>query len=157
MDDILFVGRDRSRTTQLAPDTAVLLARKGFLISPKSVLDATQCLMWIRKQLSLHRPRVAPKPEGLADIVGRWIALSLSRYTCKPLQRLLGRTGWLARPGFLAGCFLAGARAWLRLGPPSAHCVRFAVCRSLLEAVAAGGRVGSRSRLKVRLCVFACI
>ena len=29
---------------------------------------------------------------------------------------------------------------WLRLGPPSAHCVLFAVYRGLLEAIAAGGR-----------------
>ena len=92
------------------------------------------------KQHSLHRPRVAHKPEGLVDIVGRWVAFSLSRNTRKPLQRLLGRIGWLARPGFSAGCFLAGAQAWLRLGSPSAHCVPFAVCRGLLEAIAAGTR-----------------
>ena len=83
---------------------------------------------------------MAHKLEGLGDIVGRWIALSLSRYMHKPLQQLLGRFGSLARPGFSAGCFLVGARAWLRLGPPSAHSVPFAVCRGLLEAIAAGSR-----------------
>ena len=140
LDDILFVGRDRLLTTQVARDTAAHLSRKGLLVSPKSVLDATQSLTWMGKQLSLDRPRVAHKPEGLADILGRWVAFSLFHYTPKPLQRLLGHIGWLARPGFSAGCFLTGARAWLRLGPPSAHCVPFAVCRGLLEAIAAGGR-----------------
>ena len=124
----------------MARDTAAHLARKGFLVSPRSVLDATQSLTWMGKQLSVNRSRVAHKPEGLADIVGRWVTFSLGHYTRKPLQRLLGRIGWLARPGFSAGCFLAGARAWLRLGPPSARCVPFAVCRGLLEAIAAGGR-----------------
>ena len=111
LDDILFVGRDRQVTTRVARDTAAQLARKGFLVSPKSVLDATQSLTWMGKQLSLNRSRVAHKPEGLADIVGRWVTFSLGHYTRKPLQRLLGRIGWLARPGFSAGCFLAGARA----------------------------------------------
>ena len=137
----------------MARDTAAHLTREGFLVSPKPVLDTTQSLTWMGKQLSLHRPRVAHKPKGLADIVGRWIAFSLSRYTRKPLQQLLGRIGWLARPGFSVGCFLAGVRAWLRLGPPSPHCVPFAVCRGLLEAIAAGGRGRSRGRLKVRLFV----
>ena len=140
LDDILFVGRDRQVTTRVARDTAAHLARKGFLVSPKSVLDATHSLTWMGKQLSLNRSRVAHKPEGLADIVGRWVTFSLGHCTRKPLQRLLGRIGWLARPGFSAGCFLAGARAWLRMGPPSARCVPFAVCRGLLEAIAAGGR-----------------
>ena len=94
----------------------------------------------IRKQLSPNGPRLAHKPKGLGDIVGRWVTFSLGHYTRKPLQRLLGRIGWLARPGFSAGCLLAGARAWLRLGLPSARCVLFAVCRGLLEAIAAGGR-----------------
>ena len=104
------------------------------------MLDATQSLTWMGKQLSLNRSSVAHKPEGQAGIVGRWVTFSLGHYTRKPLQRLLGRIGWLARPGFSAGCFLAGARAWLRPGPPSTRCVPFAVCRGLLEAIAAGGR-----------------
>ena len=107
----------------------------------------TQSHMWMGKQLGLDRPR---GPEGLADIVGSWVAFSLSHYTRKPLQRLLGRIGWVARPGFSAGCFLVGARAWLRLGPPSAHWVPFAVCRGLLAAIAAGSRGRDRSRLNVR-------
>ena len=41
LDDILFVGRGRLLTTQVACDTAAHLARKGFLVNPKSVLDAT--------------------------------------------------------------------------------------------------------------------
>ena len=41
VDDILFVGWDRLPTTQVAHDTAAHLDRKGFLVSPKSVLDAT--------------------------------------------------------------------------------------------------------------------
>ena len=139
-DDILFVGRDRQVTTRVAGDTAAHLARKGFLVSPKLVLDATQSLTWMGKQLSLNRSRVAHKPEGLADIVGRLVTFSWGHYTRKPLQRLLGGTGWLPRPGFSTGCFLAGAPAWLRLGPPSARCVPFAVCRGLLKAIAAGGR-----------------
>ena len=138
LDDILFVGRNQLLTTQVARDTAAHLAHKGFLVSPKSVMDATQSFTWMGKQLSLDRPRVAHKPEGLAGIVGRWVAFSLSRHTRKPLKQLLGRIGRLARPGFSAGCFLAVAGAWLRLGPPSAHCVPFAVCRGLLEAIAAG-------------------
>ena len=140
LDDILFVGRNRLLTTHVTRCTAAPLARKGFPVSPKSVLDATQSLMWMGKQLSLDRPRVAHKPEGLAGIVGRWVAFSLSRYTRKPLQQMLGRIGWLARPSFLARCFLAGARAWLRPGPPCAHCVLFAMCRGPLEGITAGAR-----------------
>ena len=41
LDDILFVGRDMQVTTRVARDTAAHLARKGFLVSPKSVLDTT--------------------------------------------------------------------------------------------------------------------
>ena len=150
LDDILFVGRDSQVTTRVARDTAAHLARKGFLVSPKSVLDTTQSLTWMGKQLCLNRSRVAHKPEGLADIVGRWVTFSLGHYTRKPLQRLLGRIGWLVRPGFSAGCFLAGARAWLCMGPSSARCMPFVVCRGLLEAIAAGGRGGSRRRPRVR-------
>ena len=129
VDDMLFVDRDRLLTIHVARDTAAHLARKGFRGSPKSVLNATQSLSWMGKQLSLHWPRTAHKPEGLANIVGRWVAFNLSRYTCKPLQRVLGCIGWLARPSFWALCLLAGARAWLRPDPPFAHWVPFAVCR----------------------------
>ena len=66
---IFFVGRDGQLTTQVARDTAAHLVRKGFIVSPKSVLDATQSLTWMGKQLSLNRLRVAHKAEGLADIV----------------------------------------------------------------------------------------
>ena len=125
-DDIFFVGRDRPLTTQVACDTAAHLARKGFLVSPKSVLDATQSLMWMGKQFSLDRSRVAHKPEGLADIVGRWVVFGLSRYTSKPLQWRLGRIGWLACPGFSAGCFLAGARV---ASPGTPLCALCFVCR----------------------------
>ena len=81
---ILFVGCDRLLTAQVARDTAAHLACKGFLVSPKSVLDATQSLMWMGIQLCLHRPRVAHKPDGLADIVGCWVGFSLSCCTRKP-------------------------------------------------------------------------
>ena len=154
LDDILFVGWDRQVTTRVARDTAAHLARKGFIVSPKSMLDATQSLRWMGKQLSLNRSRVAHRPEGLADIVGRMVTFCLGHCTRKPLQRLLGRIVQLARPGFSAGCFLAGARAWLRLGPPSARCVSFAVCRGLLVAIVAGARSGSRKRLKGRQSVY---
>ena len=64
--DILFVGRDHLLTTQAARDTTAHLTRKGFLVSPKSDLDATQPLAWMGKQLSLDRLRVAHKPKGAA-------------------------------------------------------------------------------------------
>ena len=116
LDDILFVGRDRLVTTQVARDTAAHLARKGFIVSLKSILDATQSLPLMGKHLSLNRPPVAHKPEGLADIVGRWVTLSLAHYTPKPLQRLLGRIGWLARPGFAAFSRVhARGFVWVRL------------------------------------------
>ena len=116
LDNILFVGRDRLVTTQVARDTAAHLACKGFIVSLKSILDATQFLTLMGKQLSLNRPPVAHKPEGLADIVGRWVTLSLAHYTCKPLQRLLGRIGWLARPGFAASSRVhARGFVWVRL------------------------------------------
>ena len=79
LDDILFVGRNRLLTTQMAGDTAAHPARKGFPVIPKSVLEATQSLTWMGQQLSVATPRVAHKPEGLADIVGRWVAFSMSR------------------------------------------------------------------------------
>ena len=94
------------------------------------------------KQLGLDKPHVAHEPEGLADIVGRWVAFTLSHYTHKPVQRLIGHIGWLARLGFSARCFLAGVRTCLRLGPPSARCAPFAMCNGLLEAIAAGGGGG---------------
>ena len=55
LDDILFVGRDYLLTTQVARDTVAHLARTGFLVSPKSVVGATQYLSrgWM-KQLSLR-------------------------------------------------------------------------------------------------------
>ena len=150
LDDILFVGPDRSITTQVARDTAAHLARKAFIVSPKSVLDATQSLAWMRKQLSLDRPRVAHKPEGLADTMGRWVTFSLSYYTRKTLQRLIGRNGWLARPGLSAGCFLAVAHTWLRLGPLLARSVPLPYVGDFWRRSL--GRVGggSRSRPKGR-------
>ena len=43
----------------MARDTAVHLARKGFLASPKSVVDATQSLTWMGEELSVDGPCVA--------------------------------------------------------------------------------------------------
>ena len=140
LDGILFVGRDRLLTTPVACDTTAHLTRKGCLVSLKSTLDATESLTWMGKQLTLDRPRVAHKPEGLADVASRRVVFILSHYTLKPLRQLLRRIEWLARPRFCVGCFLAGAHTWLRLGPPLAHCVPFAMCRGLLEAIAAGSR-----------------
>ena len=154
LDDILFVGRDRLLTTKVARDTAAHLARKSFLVNHMSVLDATQSLTWMEKQLSLHRPGVAHKPEWLADIVGRWVAFSLSCYTHKPLQRLVACIGWLARPGFPAGCFLMGAQAWLRVGPPPRIVFRLPCVGACWRQLQRGIGGGNPSRLKARL--FAC-
>ena len=82
LDDILFVGRDMLITTQVARDTAAHLARQGFLVSPKSVVDTTSSLTWMGKQLGLDGPRVAHKPEALAHIGG---ALSAVRAQCNYL------------------------------------------------------------------------
>ena len=143
LDDIPFMGREGLVATEVARDTSAHLACKGFIVSPKSVLDATQSLTWMWKHLSLNRPRVAHTPKGLADLVGRWVTFTLAHYTRKPLQRLLGRIGWLACPGFSTGCFLACARAWLCLGPPSARCVPFAVSRGLAGNRCRGQGVGA--------------
>ena len=133
------MGRDRDLTTQVACRAAAHLVSKGGLVNPKSVLDSTQCLSWMGKSPGPHPACITHKPVGLADIIGGWLHVRLSRYTRK-LKRLLSRIGWLARQSFSVGCFLAGARAWLRLGPPTARYVPFAVCRGLLEAIATGSR-----------------
>ena len=117
----------------MACRAAAHLVSKAFLVSPKSVLDVTQCLSWMGRNLALHRAHIAHKPGGLAD---KWLHVILSRYTRKLLQRLLGRTGWLAHPGSSVGCFLARVWAWLHLGGPTARSIPFAVCRRLLEAMA---------------------
>ena len=104
----------------------------------KSFYDATQSLTWMGKELRLHRARVAHKCEGLADVWGGHQCVSLLCYTRKPLQQLFGRIGWLARPSFSMGYFIAEERTWLHRGPPSACCLPFVVCRGLLQAIAAG-------------------
>ena len=86
----------------------------------------------------LHRTRQFVKT------MRRWVAFSLSPYTRKPLQRLLGCIGWLGAgvaglPSRQGACLRGHAHgfAW---EPPSAHCVPFAVCRGLLEAAASRGQ-----------------
>ena len=125
LDDILFVGRDRQVTTRVARDTVAHLARKGFIVSPKSVLDATQSLTWMGKQLSLNRSLVAHKPEGPAVIVGRWVTFSLGHCTRKPLQRLPGHR-LAGPPRFLRGMFPRRCTRMASSG--SACCLLLSVC-----------------------------
>ena len=72
-----------------------------------------------------------------------WLILLAGGYTSvHPGIRLSPYSAsWVVLVGWLAritrwGCFMAGARAWLRLGPAVARRIPFVVCIGLLEAIA---------------------
>ena len=102
----------------------------------------------MEKQLSLNRSRVAHKPAGLADIVGRWVTFSLGHYTQKPLQRLLGRIGWLTRLAFpldVSSRVHAHGFVWVRLLPVASRLPRVGASWRRSRPGAGGA---SRRRLK---------
>ena len=136
LDDILFVGYDPGEVTTVTDSAARLLRQAGFLISDKSVFTPQRSLRWMGKDVDLAGCRVAPAASAVAAVVAAWVKLALRPYTYIALRRLLGRIGWLGRPGNLGGCFLAGARSWLRWGPRWAWRTPAAVVRGLCEAIA---------------------
>ena len=138
LDNILCVSHDHTRLLTVTQTIVNTLQQAGFLIGPKSVLTPVQRTGWMGKDIDLCGPHIAPQPPALADLVTRWIRLALFPYSSKPLRRLLGRLGWLGRPGNLAGYFLAGARMWLNRGPRWAPSTPPSVIRGILEAMAMG-------------------
>ena len=136
LDDILFVGHDPGEVTAVTDSAAHLLRRAGFIISEKSMFTPQRSLRWMGKDVDLSGRRVAPAASAVAAVVAAWVRLALKPYTYVALRRLLGKLGWLGRPGNLGGCFLAGARFWLRWGPRWAWRTPPAVVRGLCEAIA---------------------
>ena len=136
LDDILFVRYDPGEVATVTDSAARLLRQAGFLISEKSVFTPQRSLRWMGKDVDLAGCRVAPAASAVAAVVAAWVKLALRPYTYVALRRLLGKIGWLGRPGNLGGCFLAGARSWLRWGPRWAWRTPAAVVRGLCEAIA---------------------
>ena len=136
LDDILFVRHDPGEVAAVTSSAAHILQRAGFIISEKSVFTPQRSLRWMGKDVDLKGRRVAPAASAVAAVVAAWVRLALKPYTYVALRRLLGKLGWLGRPGNLGGCFLAGARSWLRWGPRWAWCTPPAVVRGLCEAIA---------------------
>ena len=136
LDDVLFVGHDPGEVATVTDSAARLLRQAGFLISEKSVFTPQRSLQWMGKDVDLAGCRVAPAASTVAAVVAAWVKLALRPYTYVALRRLLGKIGWLGRPGNLGGCFLAGARSWLRWGPRWARRTPAAVVRGLCEAIA---------------------
>ena len=136
LDDILFVGHDPGEVAAVTNGAAHLLRRAGFIISEKSVFTPQRSLRWMGKDVDLRGRRVAPAASAVAAVVAAWVRLALKPYTDVALRQLLGKLGWLGRPGNLGGCFLAGARSWLRWGPRWAWRTPPAVVRGLCEAMA---------------------
>ena len=136
LDDILFVGYEPGEVATVTGSAARLLRQAGFLISEKSVFTPQRSLRWMGKDVDLAGCRVAPAASAVAAVVAAWVRLALRPYTYVALRRLLGKIGWLGRPGNLGGCFLAGARSWLRWGPRWAWRTPAAVVRGLCEAIA---------------------
>ena len=136
LDDILFVGHDPGEVAAVTDSAAHLLRRAGFIISEKSVFTPQRSLRWMGKDVDLRGRRVAPAASAVAAVVAAWVRLALKPYTYVALRRLLGKLGWLGRPGNLGGCFLAGAQSWLRWGPRWAWRTPPAVVRGLCEAMA---------------------
>ena len=110
LDDILFVGHDPREVAAVTH----ILRRAGFIISEKSVFTPQRSLRWMGKDVDLRGRRVVTAASVVAAVVAAWVRLALKPYTYVVLRRLLGKLGWLGRPGNLGGCFLAGARSWLR-------------------------------------------
>ena len=161
LDDILFVGHDPGEVAAVTDSAAHLLRRAGFIISEKSVFTPQRSLRWMGKDVDLSGRRVTPAASAVAAVVAAWVRLALKPYTYVALRRLLGKLGWLGRPGNLGGCFLAGARSWLRWGPRSAWRTPPAVVRGLCEAIAQcyrgwvqglGARHHERRSGSARLC-----
>jgi hypothetical protein len=119
LDDILFVSQDRPRLASVPQSSTDALTKVGFIISVKSILEPTQLVSWMGKNLTLQFARIAPSAQSIADVVTRWARLALKPYHRKKLQHLLGKIIWLGRPGYTAASFLAGPRAWLNKGAHS--------------------------------------
>ena len=124
----------------VAEDAAYTVRRDGVLVTDKSELEPQCRIAWLGKALDLSRGSIAPLPSSVAAAVLASVRLALRHYTYVQLRKLLGKVGWLGRPGNMMGPFLPGARAWLRWGPRWAwHCPP-AVVRGVCEAIAMSGR-----------------
>ena len=117
LDDILFVGYDPGEVATVTDSAARLLRQAGFLISEKSVFTPQRSLRWMGKDVDLAGCRVAPAASAVAAVVAAWVKLALRPYTYVALRRLLGKIGWLGRPGNLGGVLSGGCPVMAALGP----------------------------------------
>ena len=117
LDDILFVGHDPGEVAAVTDSAAHLLRRAGFIISEKSVFTPQRSLRWMGKDVDLSGRRVAPAASAVAAVVAAWVRLALKPYTYVALRQLLGKLGWLARPGNLGGVLSGRCPVLAALGP----------------------------------------
>ena len=135
LDDIPFVGNDRTVLRAVTRRAADALVKEGYIISPKSEVEPTQAIGWMGKQLNLDSSCIAPSAPFLSDVVARWLKVALKPYHHKSLRRLLGKIVSMGRPAALTGSFVAGPRSWLNHGPLWSPRTPVAVIRALLEAI----------------------
>ena len=124
----------------VAKDAAYKVRRAGFLVNDKSELVPQRRIAWMGKALDLSRRHIAPLPSSVATAILAWVRLAPCHFSYVQLRRLLGKVGWLGRPGNMTGPFLAGARVWLTWGPRWAWRCPPAVVRGVCEAIATSGR-----------------
>ena len=124
LDDVLVV---REGPPQWLRDCMVWLAKfmqaKGYLVSPKSVLEPGRVVKWLGKEVDLVNFSIANLLGLQVRIVAYLVKIFDSHISVKDLQRVMGLINWMATPAtghlpFLGGvyCAVAGSNSgWLNV------------------------------------------
>ena len=118
MDDFIVLGVDKVQVSVVTESVVDMDKGKGFLVSPKSKLEPTHELTWLRKSFDLVKGHVGNTDGGMLVGLAKWLILATSYCTRKRIQSAVGKFRWLARPHEYISPLLAGPCAHTLRGPP---------------------------------------
>ena len=109
LDDFLLVHPNKRYLKVQTGGVVDHLVRNGFIVSPKSVMEAAIRLVFLGKQLDLVVRKVWSHPVAHLQLFMAWIRLAVWRSQRRLMQSFLGYLKWHVRPRGTACPFAAGA------------------------------------------------
>ena len=136
LDDISFFSDSPEALSSHLRETVSHLSSKGFLISPKSVLEPLPAATFIGKLIDVSQGTISSLPAYYAGVVLQWLSLATGPFSAQRAGRLLGKLIWLAQPRRRIHPFLAGPYAAIRFGHSSSPSTSLRFTFATLEALA---------------------
>ena len=117
VDDVLICGQNRHQVEEATNHIVTQLHAAGWLVSPKSIVQAHDIIEWMGKEVDGHHHTIMQSTKYIAHTIALWNILATRGYQAKLMKRIIGKLIWATRPGRAAMPLLARTNGMATLRP----------------------------------------